>query len=125
MASRHELLVFGCRDEDRDVLRRAVESSGARLRTASRPVEVAQRIVARPPVAVFLGVGPGSETNLDLIPVIHGVREDIAVVVIAGRDTVELQRRTRKQGVFYYLVHPLSSSEVQAVVGDVLRHAGR
>ncbi len=124
MASRGELLVYGCRDEDIAMLKEVCGPGGPSVRIESSPVEVAHSTVARRPIAVFIGAGACSLENLDLIPVIQAVRGTLPVVVIAEDDSLDLERRARQRSIFYYLVQPLEREEVEAILGDVMRRAG-
>jgi DNA-binding response OmpR family regulator len=123
MPSRLELLACCCRDDDIAVLRAAAGPNGPVFRVVDNPMKVARQAVARRPVALILGVGQRSLANLDVIPLIRAVRSDLPVIVIAEEDSLELERRVRQKGIFYYLVHPIEPSEVEAVLADALRCA--
>ena len=119
--SKDEVILFGCRQDDAAVVVGVLASCGARARVVQSAVEVAHRAVAFRPAAVFIGVGPRSLKNLDVIPVIQTARRSLPVIVIADADSLELERRARRSSIFYYLVRPLNQGEVAAVLDDVLR----
>lgn len=123
MTTLDEVLVYCCRDEDVVVLKEVCAASGAVLRIEPTPVEVAHSTVARRPIAVFIGAGRRHPGNLDIIPVIRAVRNDLPVIVIAEEDSLDLERSARQQSIFYYLVQPIERAEVEAVLKDVRRHA--
>ena len=123
-ASRPELLVFACADEDLEVLRGASALLGSDVRLAASPMAVARRTTVNPPVAVVLGIGTRTMAHLDIIPVVRAWKKDLPVIVVAEEDSLELERYARQREIFYYLVHPLDRSEVEAVLKDVLRQAG-
>jgi DNA-binding NtrC family response regulator len=123
MATRDELLVFGCREDDFAVLAEALGPRGPALRSATSAAEFAQHAVSRRPLALILGVGIRSMAHLDVIPVIRTVRRSLPVIVIAEEDSLELERSAREKSIFYFLVHPIERSEVKAVLKDVLRLA--
>ena len=52
---------------------------------------------------------------------IRVVRRELPVILIAEDASLELERRAREHKIFYYLVHPIERSEVEAVVEDLLR----
>jgi DNA-binding NtrC family response regulator len=122
MAGRSEVLVFGCRDDDFDVLDSAVGPSGPKLRTAKSPTAFARDAVSRRPLAIVLGVSMQSIARLDVITVIREVRSEVPVIVIADEDSLDLERSARQRSIFYYLVHPIERSEVAAVLRDVTRY---
>lgn len=125
MATREEVLVFGCREDDLAVLAEAFGRKGLVTRAVTSAAEFAQHAVSRPRLAIVLGVGSGSASHLDMIPLIRAVRGSLPVIVIADEDSLELERNAREKNIFYYLVHPIGKSEVEAVLKDVLRLAKR
>jgi DNA-binding NtrC family response regulator len=123
MATRDEVLVFGCREDDLAVLAEAFGRKGPVLRAVTSATEFAQHAVSHRRLAIVLGVGIRSVSHLDLIPLIRAVRSSLPVIVIADEDSLELERNAREKNIFYYLVHPIGKSEVEAVLKDVLRLA--
>lgn len=123
MACRAEVLVFKCRKDDLAVLRSASGSKGPALRIVETRAEFGREAVAYRAVALFLGIGSRTLADLDMIPLIRAVRSDLPVVVIADEDSLDLERCARQAGIFYYLVHPIGRSEVEAVLKDVMRCA--
>ena len=45
------------------------------------------------------------------------------VIIVAEEDSLELERRARGKSIFYYLVHPIDPSEVEALLKNVMRCA--
>jgi DNA-binding response OmpR family regulator len=123
MVARAEVIVFGCREADLAVLRNAAGPGGPVVLGVESAAEFAQHAIARRPVAVFLGIGTRTLTHLDVIPVIRAVRNDVPVIVVAEEDSLELERRARGESIFYYLVHPVDRSEVEALLKSIMRHA--
>lgn len=91
--------------------------------SAETTAELVQHAIARRPVAVFLGLRARRLDHLDVIPVLRAVRGDLPVVIVAEEDSLELERRARQQSIFYYLVHPVDRSEVEALFKSVMRCA--
>lgn len=115
-----EVLVCGCRRADVEILRMVCGRGGPRVHVVAKTVEIVQCIAARLPVALFLGIGQRDRGRLRLISVIRTVWGELPVLVVADEDSLELERRVREQGIFYYFVHPLQSPEVEAVLKNVL-----
>jgi DNA-binding NtrC family response regulator len=122
MGSRAEVLVCACRGDDLAVLKKAAGCIGSILRIVENPLELARCAGTSRAVAILLGVGRSNLEHLEMIPVIHAVRSDLPIIVLAEEDSLELERAARQKKIFYYLVHPLDSSEVKAVLEDVLRY---
>jgi DNA-binding NtrC family response regulator len=121
MTARHEMLVFGCRADDVALLTEAVERIEPALRVMDDPGEFARCAVSHRPLGIVLGIGRRTLTHLDMIPVIRAVRRELPVILIAEDASLELERRARQHKIFYYLVHPIERSEVDAVLKDLIR----
>jgi DNA-binding NtrC family response regulator len=121
MTARQEMLVFGCSADDVKLLTNAVEHLEPALRVLDDPGEFARHAVSQRPLAVVLGVGRDTLAHLDMIPLIRAVRRELPVILIAEDASLELERRARQHKIFYYLVHPIERSEVNAVLNDLLR----
>jgi DNA-binding NtrC family response regulator len=121
MALRPEMLVMGCREDDLAVLRSAAGTNGPVLLTVDSATDLAEHAIRRCPAAVILGVATQTLHHLDLIPVLHAAREHLPVIVIAAEDSLVLERSARQKSIFYFLVHPIDRTEVEAVLKDLLR----
>ena len=120
-----EVLVCGCRQEDVAVLEEVFGREGSSVRPVDKPAEMARQVVLRLPLAVFLGLRKRDRARLQIIPVLRAAWRELPVMVVADEESLELERRVRQEGIFYYFVHPLGSAEVQAVSRDLLRRAAR
>jgi DNA-binding NtrC family response regulator len=124
-APRGEVLVCGCRQEDVAVLEEVFGREGPAIRPVDEPAEMARQAVLHLPMAVFLGLRKRDRARLQIIPLLRAVTRELPVVVVADEASLELERRVRQEGVFYYFVHPLGSAEVEALSKDLLRRAAR
>jgi DNA-binding NtrC family response regulator len=118
-----EVLAYGCSEEDVALLTGALRAGGPRLRVVDSATEFVKYAVSRRLLAMVLGVGPASISHLDMIPVIRAIKTDLPAIIIADDDSLELERSARQKDIFYYLIHPIDRSEVEAVLQDLLRHA--
>ena len=120
-----DVLVCGCQQDDVAVLKAALGRKGPSIRTVDKPAEMARQVVLRLPLAVFLGLRKRDRARLQIIPLLRALFRELPLIVIADEASLELERRARQEGIFYYFVHPLGSAEVQAVLKDLLRRAAR
>jgi DNA-binding NtrC family response regulator len=123
MTVRPEVLAFGCRENDIAMLSDAFDRIEPDLRVMTDAQELARQAVTHRPLAIVLGFGKTSVSQLSIIPVIHAVRSDLPVIVIAESASLHLERAARQERIFYYLVHPIERSEVEVVLQDLLRSA--
>jgi DNA-binding NtrC family response regulator len=121
MTARQQLLTFGCREDDVALLTEALDEMQSQLRVIDDPGEFARLAIAHTSFAVVLGIGQDTLSHLDMISVIRAVRNELPVILIAEDASLELERRARQQRIFYYLIHPIERSEIQAVLKDLFR----
>ena len=124
-SSAGEVLVCGCQKDDVRILEEIMGSSGPSVRAIDQPAEMARQAVTRLPVAVFIGLRKRDRARLQIIPVLRAAWKELPVIVIADEGSLELERKARQAGIFYYFVHPLSSEEARAVLNDLLRRTKR
>ena len=120
-----DVLVCGCQHDDVAVLKTALGRKGPSIRAVDKPAEMARQVVQRLPLAVFLGLRKRDRARLQIIPLLRALFRELPLIVVADEASLELERRARQEGIFYYFVHPLGSAEVQAVLKDLLRRAAR
>ena len=125
MVGLRELLVCGFRPAEVALLRKCAERGGTKIRPAGSPVEAARLAVARRPGALILGLDRDTLDNLLVIPVIRQIWPEVPVSVVAYEDSLNLERRARQAGVFYYSVHPMDAGELEAVLEDLRRRSDR
>jgi DNA-binding response OmpR family regulator len=124
MTSRPEVLVFCCGGDDLAVLQTASGSLGPTLRTVESAAELARQAVTGGAAAVVIGIGEETLANLSIVTVVRAIRVDLPVIVVAEEDSLELEKGARQAGIFYYLVHPIEKSEVEAVLTAALKRVG-
>ena len=121
MSLRREMLAFGCRADDLALLTETVGPMEPALRVTDDPREFARRALADRPFAVVLGVGRGTLSNLDMLPVIRAVRREL-------RRPKEIHVGVQNTGSAASQVHHsqlIAIPGVQECNGTGTRHGGR
>lgn len=122
MTTREAVLVHGCSDEAVAAMTDTLSSRGVAMLVASSLTELLRETVSRTPAAIVLGVQPGAFDELEAISVLHAMRARVPVIVVAREDSLELERKAREENIFYYLVEPIQTEELNAVIEDMLRY---
>lgn len=122
MTTREAVLVHGCSDEAVAAMTDTLSSRGIAMLVASSLTELLRETVSRTPAAIVLGVQPGAFDELEAISVLHAMRARVPVIVVAREDSLELERKAREENIFYYLVEPIQTEELDAVIEDMLRY---
>jgi len=69
----------------------------------------------------IIGIDRQSEDDLDYLACLNQVDPWLPVIVVNDCDSIETQRKVRSHRVFYYLVEPLDTEEVRAVIDAAAR----
>ena len=76
---------------------------------------------ARDLALCVIGVDRQNEGDLDYLACLNQVDPWLPVIVVNDCDSIETQRKVRSHRVFYYLVEPLDTEEVRAVIDAAAR----
>jgi DNA-binding NtrC family response regulator len=99
---------------------RPIAASGYSLELVESSSRAVQRLLSEPCGMLLVSVSPGDDDGLDTISVVHNIDSNLPVVAVAKGESLDLQREVRSRKVFYYLVQPVDSEELEAVVGRAL-----
>lgn len=58
----------------------------------------------------------------DLIPSIKAAWSGINIITMTGQSTREVEERVRGEGILYYMVKPVESSELKAVIDHLVKN---
>ncbi len=81
--------------------------------SAAHAIEGVMKDVAR---VVILGGSVDGLSVTQLLPVLKKCKADLKVIIASEEPPIEVVRRLRREGIFYYLVKPLGSED-----GDEVR----
>ena len=62
----------------------------------------------------------GEVSNTELIHIIKKLNPTLPIVVTTENTSFENERNTRIQGVFFYMIEPLNSIEIHAVIDEII-----
>ena len=75
--------------------------------------------------ALLIGLGQqleeGKLGGLKAIPIIKKIDPNLPIIAIAPNDSLEIERKARVAGIFYYLIQPLEAKEVRISVNNAIR----
>lgn len=64
----------------------------------------------------IVGVSEADPATQEIIGLIHSIDQDLAVVAIGEKASLELERSVRMEKVFYYMVQPVGFDELREVL---------
>lgn len=62
-----------------------------------------------------------SDEKLESLRIIRGIDPLMPLVVICAQECLEVERRLREEGIFYFLTRPVSVRELREVVECAIR----
>ena len=70
---------------------------------------------------MFLPDGKGYQ----LIPQFKKVCPDIGIIAMTGRNTRELERKVREQGIWYYMIKPFETEHLKSLLDHISQKRGQ
>ena len=52
----------------------------------------------------------------DLIPLLKNEWSGMEIITMTGRSSMDIEERTRRQGILYYMVKPIDLSELRSIL---------
>ena len=94
---------------------------GYKVETARLASEVIQRVQNADIGVLVMDVDLLGMESHEIIPIIKKIDPAIPIVVMSSNSSLELARRVRKEGIFYYAVKPLDPEEIKLAVRDAFK----
>ena len=66
-----------------------------------------------------------SEEKLESLRIIRGIDPLMPLVVICEQESLEVERKLREEGIFYFLTRPVSVRELREVVECAIKKRGK
>jgi len=111
-----EILICDHDGVEADRLRRLLIKEGYRVEVVNQLKELLFKIGNESYQTVILAMNVEPNGGVESIPLINQVEEDLPIIIIVEKDSLEFQRRIRKERIFYYVVKPINPREIKAVV---------
>ncbi len=118
-----KVLIFSRRAADGDDLTRILGSESHEIiRTDNGPEAIIQALSGTLDAVIIFLQSKGLR-ELEYIPCLNSIDQNLPVIVISDHDSLKLQREIRKHKVFYYLPQPVEAEEIRAVLRDAVSPA--
>jgi len=117
------ILLAGSDTEEMAALRQCLSPEPWQVRTVERHEEIIEIIRAGEADVLVTGVDVLGMKAYDLIPEVKKLGSNIPIIVACADPSLDLARRIREFGIFFYLMEPFDPEEVRAAVRDAVRKA--
>ncbi|MDP2898873.1 MAG: response regulator [bacterium] len=115
------ILLAGSHADEMEALRQCLSSEPWQVRTVERHGEIIEMIRAGQADVLITGVDVLGMKAYDLIPEVKKLGSDIPIIVACADPSLDLARKIREFGIFFYLMEPFDPEEVRGAVRDAVK----
>ena len=120
-----KVLIFSKKTADGDQLEKLIGPRRFRFTWTDNGPEAIIQALSGGLDAVVIFIQSRGHRELEYIPCINSIDQNLPVIVISDHDTLKLQREIRKHRVFYYLPQPIEKDEIRAALADAAASAAK
>jgi DNA-binding response OmpR family regulator len=117
------ILLAGSDTEEMAFLREYLSSEPWQVTTAEKHEEIIQMVRAGQVDVLVTGIDVLGMKAYEVIPEVKKLGSNIPIIIACADPSLELARKIREFGIFFYLMAPFDAEEVRAAVRDAVRKA--
>jgi len=106
----------------RRLLQEALVREGYEVKTAESGVMAIKKVLKQNVDALILDIHIAGMTGIEVIPIIKKVNPYLPIITITGDTSLEIERKVRTEGIFYYFVKPFDLEKMKRVVKSALSY---
>ena len=120
------VLIAETNEEEREYLSIALASEGYKVETAKASSEMIKKLHNKSDVGVIImDVNMPGVRAYEVIPIVKKINRRIPIIVMSSDNSIDLARKVRQVGIFYYAMKPLDIEEMKLVVRDAFKKVSR
>jgi DNA-binding NtrC family response regulator len=110
-----------------NVIKRSLEEKNIPVRTVNSGKALIRELASNKSKyrAIITDIYMAELSGLQALPIINELAPDLPVIVVTGDPSVELERRIRSFGVFYYMMKPFNTEELCEAVRAALKNGAK
>ena len=105
----------------RDTLALSMQQFGYDTVAVSNGKEAVRHIQETPFETLILDAHLEGINGVQVLSMVKNLDPDLPVIVITGDSSIDLERKIRSLGVFYYLIKPFKMEELREVISSAIR----
>lgn len=118
------ILIADPEEDSRAKLCEVLSKEGYLVCLAETGEDVLEKIQFNPIHVIIMDVGILSAEGHRLISLIKKLNQKIHIIVMSSDSSLELARKVRGEGIYFYAIKPLDFAELKIVVHDALKGLG-
>ncbi|MBE0478635.1 response regulator [Candidatus Aerophobetes bacterium] len=115
------VLVADADKKTRSHLAKFLSRKNLTIETASTGSEVIQKVQNTQVKVLIMDLELGGIKGYEIIPILKKIDPTLPIIVTSGNSSLEVARRVRAEGVFFYALKPLDMEEIELAVNDALK----
>jgi len=117
------VLVADADKESRESLARFLSAENLTVYTASIGSEVIQKIQNTRIKVLIMDVELKGMKAYEIIPIVKKIDPELRIIVTSSDNSLDLARKIRAKGIFFYALKPLDLEEIKLAVYDALKNS--
>ena len=118
---RGRILIADADEVNRNLLADFLSSRDLTVDTVSMGSELIQKIQSIPVDVLIVDIELKGMKGYEVIPIIKRIDPRLRIIVTSSNSSLELARKVREEGVFFYALKPLDFEEILTAVRDALK----
>lgn len=118
------ILYYDGDPRDREELTRILSADGYEVESVNSATEAIRRVSPRRFGVAIVDLDSkrpsGTLSGLEAISILKKIDPCLLIVAVTDDDSLRMEREARAEGVFYYVVKPIDTEEIQAVVKNAI-----
>jgi DNA-binding NtrC family response regulator len=116
------ILIADANEEEQEYLSISLAAEGYKVETAKASSEMIQKLHNNSDVSVIvMDVNMPEVRAYELIPIVKKINRRIPIIVMSSDDSIDLARKVRQAGIFFYAMKPLNIEEIKLAVRDAFK----
>ena len=116
------VLIADTNEEEREYLSIALASEGYKVETAKASSEMIKKLHNKSDVGVIvMDVNMPGVRAYEVIPIVKKINRRIPIIVMSSDNSIDLARKVRQAGIFFYAMKPLNIEEMKLAVKDAFK----
>lgn len=105
----------------RDLLRGVLQKEGYSVQTVESGVSAIRKILKEKFQVLILDIYMAGIDGFETISILKRIDSHLPIIVITGNNSLQVEKKIRTKGIFYYLVKPFDMKEMKEVVKLALK----
>ena len=105
----------------RDHLRNVLQKEGYKIQTVESGTEAIRKILQESIDVLILDIYMAGMDGFETISLIERINPHLPIIVITGNSCLDVERKARAEGIFYFFTKPFDINQMKRVVKSAIK----